>query len=90
VLLCTRVADMPIPPTLSVIKHCGQCGERIWVAHSSPPVDRMLCMACATQAMDVDPDVEVEPPSAQQVADLERWLTPEEMRELLGWFGKQR
>lgn len=58
IVVCLRVADMPIPSRTAEIEHCCKCNERIWVALESPKgVDRMCwpCTKVALEAEDEEP-----------------------------------
>jgi hypothetical protein len=46
VVVCRRVADMPIPGAPAEIQRCSYCDERIWVALSSPKKPLRACWQC--------------------------------------------
>ena len=46
VVVCRRVADMPIPGAPAEIQRCSYCDERIWVALSSPMKPLRACWQC--------------------------------------------
>jgi len=46
VLVCMKIADLPIPPAPEAIGHCDECQERIWVGLKSPKKHRAICAAC--------------------------------------------
>lgn len=50
-VVCMRVIDLPIPPVPSEIVKCSGCGERVWVAFSSPRKPPRLCAPCAMSRM---------------------------------------
>jgi formylmethanofuran dehydrogenase subunit E len=51
---CMRVEDMPIPPVLGQIERCSECGERVWVSHSSPREPRRICVQCLADGIEKD------------------------------------
>lgn len=72
ILLCMRVAENDEPLLQSVVRACSHCGAAIWVANSSPPVDRRICIQCVA----TDPDFKrenIQPLTAEQRTDIERW-----------------
>jgi hypothetical protein len=74
ILVCNRVADMPIPYVPADIRFCtGGCLERVWVARSSPEA-RPVCMQCVESIAAVEPDIRVEAPTAEQAVEVLRWL----------------
>jgi hypothetical protein len=73
VLLCFRVADSPVPSTRSFTDACRMCGAAIWVAYSSPPVGKRLCMQCGMPLLAKDKDAKFEMTEAQR-ADTEEAL----------------
>lgn len=72
-LMCWPVRDTE-PAVQSVIDTCADCHAAIWRALSSPPADRVLCMACARRAMAAERDAVVAAPTAAQLRDIERAL----------------
>lgn len=46
-VVCHRVSDMPIPRmAFSLMDSCSICGERIWVAPTSPSKPPKICWPC--------------------------------------------
>ena len=77
VLVCERVADMPIPYSASDIKVCTECVERVWVSWSSPQA-RVVCRPCVVRRWAAAPDeMKIEPPTAEQWAEVQSWLDKE-------------
>lgn len=77
ILICHRVADLPIPYAAGTIKICictQGCLERVWVADSSPTHARPVCAQCAHELMKNDPEIKLGNPTPRQIAELARWL----------------
>jgi hypothetical protein len=72
VLMCVRVTDMDTP-IMSRIGACHGCGTAVWIADSSPPHDRCLCFACVEIEMKTAADVELAPPTAEQLAEVKNY-----------------
>lgn len=46
IVVCTRVTELPIPFKPATIEHCPDCGERVWLANSSPRGVKLMCYQC--------------------------------------------
>jgi hypothetical protein len=46
VLVCVRIADLPLTPVASTRGECGTCGEPVWIADSSPKMPVVWCTLC--------------------------------------------
>lgn len=54
-VVCHLVKDLPVPRVAgAVIHHCRDCGDRIWVAPSSPEKPPKLCVWCAKKLIAAD------------------------------------
>ena len=73
VLVCRRIADQPEPPVKSKVAHCDKCGERVWVAASSPKADLCWCVQCTIPTIALDPNVEARGLTPAQIADIEAY-----------------
>lgn len=77
-VVCKRVFDVPIPAVAAEVSHCTKCGERIWVAESSPKDPPVVCFQCIEVVIANDKDPEeptiilsqnsIESPTAQAQA----------------------
>ena len=68
-LISMRVADGP--PRTRVRKRTGRCdicGFAVWIARTSPLVDRYRCLRCAIET--VPHNAKFEPLTAAQMADV--------------------
>jgi hypothetical protein len=75
VLACTRVADLPEPSVRSIRGRCARCEMQVWIALSSPSAgNKIWCMQCALDEMEVQPEVYIDPPTPEQMRDLKREL----------------
>lgn len=68
-LVCYRVEDLPAPRASSVRDKCGKCNEPVWQAKSSP-MKKVVCIQCAAEMMRGRNDVEIIPPTENQVDDI--------------------
>lgn len=71
VLVCMLVSDV-IPRVPSRQDRCKLCERPVWVAASSPEVTHYWCVACAKDM--VEPESEIMPPTAAQIAEIKRKL----------------
>jgi hypothetical protein len=70
VLVCMLVTELKAPPVKSRRAQCGICGARVWVAASSPEVDRVWCVPCWADMAAGDETVMAGPLTARQKADI--------------------
>jgi hypothetical protein len=73
ILCCHRVAELD-PECESIVSSCDQCGAAVWVALSSPSLDKTICMQCFDRDFASNPDIKIESPTKRQLADLKRVL----------------
>src|SRR5215813_1043892 len=60
ILICYRVAEVPIPYRPGTIRICTQgCLERVWVADSSPTHARPVCWECAATLFEDSDEVKL-------------------------------
>jgi hypothetical protein len=65
------MADAPV--VASRVVNCDGCGAGLWMALSSPPVDRMFCNDCACEAVEKDgEEPQLNPASKQQREEFKR------------------
>lgn len=54
-VVCHRVIDLPIPATEgATIEHCTKCGERVWIAPTSPKKPPKVCFPCGMALVEAD------------------------------------
>ena len=79
-LVCRRVAEGP-PEVRSTVDKCCVCDNAVWVANSSPEVDRVLCMICTLaetrKARENGDKVELMPPTEEQRREIEEYIEGE-------------
>jgi hypothetical protein len=80
-LVCLPVRDDYVPPVLSSKARCDKCGAQVWRAHSSPQDALPLCISCLKAQTKRGGEVEVKPPSAQQLVDMLGHLATSSTRE---------
>ncbi len=71
-VICIRVFDSPTakgPGT--VIADCAECGEKVWVAPSSPTGPKRVCSQCADKFIGEDGD---EPHILVSESYVRRWF----------------
>ena len=77
VLICVRVADGE-PHVQSTVERCAACDQAVWLAESSPKVDRLLCIGCAKAdvkaAQKAGADIQTMPLTPEQERELERYF----------------
>ena len=71
-LVCHRCADGE-PNVQAVVEHCDECGHAVWVALSSPEVDRFVCLDCLPGKVDLAKQ-RIEPLTKTQLTDVLRYL----------------
>lgn len=77
VIICVRVVDVPLPRSMSALKTCARCGERVWLADSTPriPGAALWCWPCYEGHG--EPGDVLLPLSEAQLDDIERALDPD-------------
>lgn len=87
-LICRRVADLRRPPVTSVKQRCCGCHRLVWVALSSPPRHRVVCMQCAAisdKQVERD-DVHI---TTEQMAEIEDHLYGDSPAALCRYCGQR-
>jgi hypothetical protein len=74
-LVCLRVTDAAVVVPGSTKNTCSACGERVWVSAASLALSkerklRILCMDCADKKAAEDDDVQVQPPTEEQLKEI--------------------
>jgi hypothetical protein len=72
IVVCYRVAELPIPSVPGKIVICTQCAERIWLADSSPQQSKRLCWQCAGPLMEADDDLHIMM-TRRQAREIAKW-----------------
>jgi hypothetical protein len=72
ILICTPIANQPVPHVPARRGKCSLCGCAIWVSRSSPKTTEKLCMPCAM--LHLDNDAKFGPLTPKQIADIKRKL----------------
>jgi hypothetical protein len=74
-LVCLPVTVTTLIVPGSTKTDCTDCGQRVWVSAASLALSRekgakIICMACADKRAAKDDDVQVQPPSADQLREI--------------------
>lgn len=75
VVVCVPIKQMPSPPTWASAKICAECGERIWLADSSPQNSKCICEKCFFLTVSDGDEV---------------YVTPNQLKDALRALGKEQ
>lgn len=68
-IICLPVSHWPKPPTESDKEPCCQCGKEVWVAKSTPPHDKVMCVHCYVDHQEWRRE-KLQGPTPEQLADI--------------------
>jgi formylmethanofuran dehydrogenase subunit E len=75
-VVCIRVIDKPLTPEMAakgvVTDDCSECGEKVWVAPTSPSEPKRVCSQCADKLIREDGD---EPHILVSEQYMRRWFS---------------